>query len=176
MALQQDQFVGNFEAELLEKIVKNNSDTQDDGVKRTFATGATRDTAEDKYDPEGFLSPIAIDAYCEYMHRNRYMADGSIRDSDNWQNGMPFNVFMKSLWRHAKDAWTIHRGYRVFRNEKGKRVEVTMLDALCGLLFNTFGYLHEYLLTIDDQPTELIERREGQSYRPCGVNNLDQKM
>ncbi len=163
MQLQQDQFVGDFDQ------------TIDDGIKRTFATGATRDTSEDKYDPEGFLSPIALDAYCEYMHKNRHMADGSLRDSDNWQKGMPFKVFMKSLWRHAKDAWTIHRGYRVFRKEKGVRVEVTMRDALCGLLFNTFGYLHEMLLD-DDQPTNLIERREGQSYRPCGESNSDQKI
>lgn len=163
--LQQDQFVGDFEAEL---------GTQDDGIKRTFATGATRDTSEDKYDPEGFMSPLVIDRYCEYMHKNRVQTDGTLRDSDNWQKGMPLNVFMKSMWRHFKDVWTIHRGYRVYRKEKGHCVEVDMEEALCGLLFNVMGYLHEILLP-KLTPTILTLRREGQDYRPCGENNSDQR-
>lgn len=118
----------------------------DDGKVRTFDTGATRDTAEGKYDPEGFLSPLVIDRFCEYMHKNRTMSDGSLRDSDNWQKGMGFSVMIKSLWRHFKDVWTLHRGYKVIREEKGRTIVVDMEDALCGVMFNSMGYLHEILV------------------------------
>lgn len=144
---------------------------KDDGIIRRFETGATRDTNKDKYDPEGFLSPLVIDAFCEYMHHHRKQADGSLRDSDNWQKGMPLSVFMKSMWRHFKDAWSLHRGYLVFREEKGSLVEVTMEDALCGMLFNVMGYLHEILIK-KKSPTKMLLREEGRQYRPCN----DQKM
>ena len=51
---------------------------------RTFDTGATRDTDSDKLDFDGFLSPLALEAFAEYMHRHRQVADGSLRASDNW--------------------------------------------------------------------------------------------
>jgi len=103
---------------------------------RTFDTGATRDTDSDKYDYEGFLSPLALEAFGAYMHKNRIQPDGNLRDSDNWQKGIPFAVYMKSNWRHFMAAWKIHR-------QGGSREE--MVEALCGILFNTMGYLHELL-------------------------------
>lgn len=118
----------------------------DDGKIRTFDTGATRDTAEDKHDPEGFLSPLVINRFCEYMHKNRMQSDGNLRDSDNWQNGFGFPVLAKSIWRHFKDVWTLHRGHEVIRKEKGKTVKINMEDALCGLMFNAMAYLHEHLV------------------------------
>jgi len=39
---------------------------EDDGMKRTFDTGATRDTSQDKLDFEGFLSPLVIKRFGEY--------------------------------------------------------------------------------------------------------------
>ena len=50
-----------------------------------FGTGATRDSDANKLDFEGFLSPPALEAYAEYMHRHRFQADGVVRASDNWQ-------------------------------------------------------------------------------------------
>jgi hypothetical protein len=167
MQLQQDQFVGDFEDCDSCPGTGGCCDTIDDGIKRTFPTGATRDTSEDKYDPEGFFSVLVIDRYCEYMHKNRVQSDGSLRDSDNWQKGMGFPVFMKSVWRHFLDMWKIHRGYRAFRREKGKIVEIDMEDALCGLLFNVMGYLHETLLN-KLQPTAMTLK--------CEENNSDQKI
>jgi hypothetical protein len=67
---------------------------------RTFSTGATRDTDEGKLDFEGFLSPTVLKAFAEYMHEKRKMPDGSLRDSDNWQRGIPVDAYMKSMWRH----------------------------------------------------------------------------
>jgi hypothetical protein len=121
------------------------SELEDDGKVRKFASGATRDTSEGKYDPEGFLSPIVIYRFCEYMHKNRKQSNGTLRDSDNWQKGMGFPVFMKSTWRHFLDMWKLHRGIPIIREEKGKTVEIEMEDVLCGLMFNVMGYLHETL-------------------------------
>lgn len=101
---------------------------------RTFGTGATRDIDTNKFDYEGFLSPLALERFAEYMHKNRIQRDGSTRDSDNWQKGIPLDAYMKSGWRHFFDWWNQHRG-----NKTGEDLE----ESLCALLFNTFGYLHE---------------------------------
>ena len=102
--------------------------------KRTFRTGATRDTDAGKYDYEGFLSPLVLERYGEYMHGHRSMEDGSIRDSDNWQKGMELSVYIKSAWRHFHTWWKIHRGYPSLED---------LEDTLCAELFNVSGYLHE---------------------------------
>ena len=52
---------------------------------RTFDTGATRDSDNDKLDYEGFLSPLVLRRYAEYLHKHRKQSDGKIRTSDNWQ-------------------------------------------------------------------------------------------
>ena len=73
---------------------------------RKFESGATRDTDEGKLDFEGFLSPLVLERFARYMHKNRVQSDGSLRDSDNWQNLFGedhYAVCMKSLWRHL--AW-----------------------------------------------------------------------
>jgi len=101
---------------------------------RKFETGATRDTDKNKPDYEGFISPLVIKRFGEYMNKHRIQPDGQLRDSDNWQKGMPLATYMKSLWRHFLDLWMFHRGY------KGRE---TIEDALCGILFNTMGYMHE---------------------------------
>ena len=105
---------------------------------RKFDTGATRDADDGKIDFEGFLSPLVLQRYGEYMNRHRKLADGSLRDSDNWQKGIPLSAYMKSLWRHVKDAWTAHRGYATY---SGDDIE----EELCAVIFNASGYLHERL-------------------------------
>ena len=102
---------------------------------REFDTGATRNSDEDNLDFEGFLSPLALEAFANYMHKHRLQDDGSLRASDNWQKGIPKDAYMKSGFRHFFDWWTEHRG-----NESREGME----DALCGLLFNVMGYLHEF--------------------------------
>jgi hypothetical protein len=100
---------------------------------RQFVTGANRDVDTDKLDFEGFLSPLVVERFAQYMHKNRRLADGSFRDSDNWQKGIPLDVYMKSGFRHFIEWWKNHRESR------------TDEEALCGILFNTMGYLHEIL-------------------------------
>lgn len=108
---------------------------------REFDTGATRSSDAGRYDPEGFLSPIVIERFAEYMNRNRIQADGSTRASDNWQAGIPLDQYMKGAWRHFLHLWTRHRGYQVMDEKAAKDIE----DDLCALLFNLSGYLHELL-------------------------------
>ena len=103
---------------------------------RKHTTGSTRNDDDDKFDYEGFLSPLVIERFGEYMHKHRFQADGIIRDSDNWQKGMPKEWYMKSGWRHFFDWWKEHRG---LKSREG------LEDALCGLFFNVQGYLHEHL-------------------------------
>lgn len=103
---------------------------------RTFDTGATRDLDATKLDFEGFLSPAVLERYGRYMHKHRELTDGTMRDSDNWQRGIPGAVYMKSGWRHFFDWWREHRG---IKTNDG------LEDALCALLFNAMGYLHEHL-------------------------------
>ena len=106
---------------------------------REFETGATRDQDEDKLDFEGFLSPLVLERYAEYMHKNRKQADGKLRASDNWQKGIPLSAYMKSKWRHFMESWKIHRAPNGI-------IEVEeMAESLCAELFNTAGYLHEIL-------------------------------
>lgn len=103
---------------------------------RTFDTGATRDSDENKPDYEGFLSPLVLARYGEYMMKHQVQADGSLRSSDNWQHGIPKDAYIKSAFRHFMDWWLEHDGY-----ESREGLE----EALCALMFNVMGYLHEEL-------------------------------
>jgi hypothetical protein len=105
---------------------------------RQFGTGATRDSDSEKPDYEGFMSPLVQLRFGEYMHQHRKQSDGKMRDSDNWQKGIPKEQYIKSHQRHALDWWLIHRGFSAFARD-------TLEDILCGVLFNTQGYLHEIL-------------------------------
>lgn len=103
---------------------------------RSFESGANRNSDEGKLDFEGFLSPSVLKKYAEYMHKNRKLEDGSLRDSDNWQKGIPKDVYMKSMWRHFFDVWSSSRGLET---------EEDQATNLCALMFNAMGMLHELL-------------------------------
>lgn len=110
---------------------------------RTFETGATRDTDKDKFDYEGFLSPLVLERYAQYMHQHRKQSDGEMRASDNWQKGIPIAQYMKSKWRHLIATWKAYRtgdGYQEIE------------DSLCAELFNTSGMLHEILKERENKP------------------------
>jgi hypothetical protein len=103
---------------------------------RQFASGANRDTDTGKLDYEGFYSPLVMERFAEYMNKNRKLKDGTTRDSDNWQKGIPFEAYMKSMYRHFMDVWMEHRGYDTKAGQE---------EALCALIFNAQGYLFELL-------------------------------
>lgn len=112
----------------------------DDGTVRSFETGATRDTAKDKRCYAGFFSFRVFRFFGEYMHKHRLQSDGSLRDADNWQKGIPLEVYMDSMYRHFMDVWEYHR--RLFH--EGKVIDAAAFDeALGGLKFNVDGMIHE---------------------------------
>ena len=103
---------------------------------RVFASGANRNVDTSKHDFDGFLSPLVLEAFGTYMHFNRHLENGTMRDSDNWQKGIPTSQYMKSGFRHFFDWWRFARGLTIQEN---------IVWAICGLLFNAMGYLHEKL-------------------------------
>lgn len=109
---------------------------------RVFGTGATRDQSDSKIDYDGFLSPYALRAYGEYMHSHRQQPDGTLRDSDNWQKGIPMKEYVKSKWRHFMDIWTEMR-----REEPDLYL---VREQLCADFFNTQGLLHEVCKAIEE--------------------------
>jgi hypothetical protein len=131
------------------------------GVVRKFTTGATRN-AEVANDPEAFISPLVLARYNEYMAKHRVQADGSLRDGDNWQKGIPLASYMKSGWRHFFDWWLEHRG---LASREG------LEEGICALLFNAMGYLHETLKAKGYKQKETSAtsgEEEDTPPRPCG--------
>lgn len=103
---------------------------------REFKTGANRNNNTDKRDIEGFISPIVLKIYSDYMHENRFLVDGTFRDSDNWQKGIPNDVYYKCMIRHVNDLWLSHRGYKSRHN---------FIDSACAVMFNVMGLIYEYV-------------------------------
>jgi hypothetical protein len=114
---------------------------------RTFESGATRNAEGTKPDYEGFLSPLALEEFGKYMTKHRHLSDGTLRASDNWQKGIPRDVYMKSLWRHVVQLWKLHRGFPTV-DEKDQ--PVTVEDACCAIWFNAQGYLFETCIKRSD--------------------------
>jgi len=110
---------------------------------RKFETGATRNIDNNKLDYEGFLSPLVLESYAKYMNSHRVQKDGNLRPSDNWQKGIPKEVYMKSLWRHFFDFWKMHRGLKAINPDTGE--ECTKEELANAIMFNIMGYLHEEL-------------------------------
>lgn len=150
------------------------------GQMRVSETGATRNVDTHKNDYEGFLSPTVIQAFGDYMHSHRKQADGNLRDSDNWQKGLKPEWYMKSMWRHFLDVWSIHRDIARF-DETGKEIDI--VEALCATLFNVQGMLHEELkkrkgsvglFFVDKYPVTLTSGGTNQlSCNTCVDNCID---
>lgn len=115
------------------------SQKTDNGVVRSFESGATRDTAQNKLEPWGFTSALVEKRFSEYMHENRTMADGSMRASDNWKKGIPEQVYKHSLSRHVLDLKLLLEGF------PGEAVDHDMERVLCAILFNAGGLLDSIL-------------------------------
>lgn len=112
-----------------------------DAKIRQFDTGGVRDSDEEKFDIEGFLNPLVLNRYFEYMHKHRNLPNGKKRDSDNWQSFFGVNhndVCIKSLLRHVQDLWLHHRGY-------SKVTKEIIEDSICAIIFNANAYLLKIL-------------------------------
>jgi hypothetical protein len=133
-----------------------NYDKEESRIGRVFDGGAYRDSDDDKFDYEGFLSPTVIEAYSAYMHKHRKQSNDVMRDSDNWQAGIPMDQYVKSAFRHFMDLWMYKRGY-VTRDG--------IDEALGGLLFNVMGFWHEYLKSDGGHPRRDNETWECYDYQ-----------
>ena len=135
----------------------------DDGTMRTFESGATRDTNDGKLNFAGFLSLPALTQYAKYMSMNRLQSDGGIRDADNWKAGFPIESYVESAFRHYLDWLKYHQS-----DNRTPEMNNEGIAAVCGLIFNAMGFLHEWLKGADmvdfdgDDPTkEMQERRDA---------------
>ena len=108
---------------------------------RTFETGATRSQDKGRPDYEGYLSPLVIERFGEYMLKHQVQSDGTIRSSDNWQRGITLDSYIKGAFRHFMHWWQRHRGWPVRDPHAAADVE----EDICALIFNCQGYLHEIL-------------------------------
>lgn len=106
---------------------------------RTFDSGATRDTDQNKPDYHGYLSPQVLEKYGQYMLKHQKQADGTMRSSDNWKKGIPREAYIKSMFRHFMEVVRLHDMEQT--GEVG--LEADMDEALYALLFNVMGYAHE---------------------------------
>lgn len=134
------------------------------GNVRTFQTGATRDTDDGKIDLEGFLNPAAVEAFGLYMHYNRVQSDGTLRDSDNWQRGIPNDQYVKSLWRHFLSVWKWNRGYPIREG---------IVFALCGVLFNAFGILANILKENPKAAVEAVAVQPSKLVQPIAAGPIE---
>lgn len=90
---------------------------------RTLKSGAIRDTDNGKFEYLGFMHPLNDYSFAQYMHAHRKMADGSMRDSNNWWGGFGLDVCIHSLTRHVEDLKLIHSGFFVYEKRVGDKAE-----------------------------------------------------
>jgi hypothetical protein len=106
---------------------------------RQFDTGATRDSEDGKLEPWGFSSALVEKRFSEYMHGHREQADGELRASNNWCNGIPTSAYWHSLSRHLNDLRLIAEGYSKYAEE------MDLETVLCAVKFNVDGLLYEVI-------------------------------
>lgn len=112
---------------------------------RTFNTGATRNNDENRIDPEGFFSPEVLEEFCAYMHKCRFRPSGEIRNSDNWQLGIPQSAYAKSLWRHHLAFMKQHRKQGNHKEAPSPYRNNVLIEQCCAGMFNYMGYMFEEL-------------------------------
>jgi len=109
---------------------------------RQFETGATRSDDNSRPLYTGYFSSLVIQRFGEYMTRHRKQEDGSMRDPDNWQKGMPIPSYLDGMFRHFEHFWLRVKGYPV----NDPKAEPSIEDDLCAIIFNAQGALHAFLL------------------------------
>lgn len=141
--------------------------TKDDGILRGFDTGATRDTAEGKLAYNGFYSPFVMRQFARFMNMNRLQSDGKLRDANNWQKGIPMDVYRESLSRHYQEFWVeVEKRDSMGDVPNPRGSDVDLMAAACGMMFNIQGYVLEWLKKNDevrfddDEPTAEMKERQ----------------
>jgi hypothetical protein len=125
-----------------EILAENYSDMRTAKI-RTFASGATRSSAEGKPEYAGYLSPQVILAFGAYMYKHQLQPDGQLRSSRNWQKGIDRESYMQSMFRHFVEVWNLYEA-----TKDGTLTDVgvdTIVDSLMALMFNVQGMAHELI-------------------------------
>ena len=89
---------------------------------RQFESGGIRDSGEGKLNYYGFRHPLLEQSFAKYMHEHRKMANGTLRDANNWWKGWDKEISLQSLIRHVEDLQAIHAGYEVIEI-RGEEIE-----------------------------------------------------
>jgi len=108
---------------------------------RVFDTGADRSSDKGKHHPDRAWSPLVLAEFARYMYEHNTTATVPRRE-DQWQLGFPMDSFVESGTRHWEAFKALAKGYPAF-DQKGNPVDV--VEALCGVIFNVQGYLHQLL-------------------------------
>ena len=132
---------------------------------RDFGTKAVRDVDLGKMDYDGCFSPLVLHMFASFMQEHNRTVDGTVRTCSDWKAGWPKEAYMKSMWRHFFDLWTLYGGMFVYKErtrggefthilprrpkaaEAKGWTEETIETAGLALLFNLQGFLHEHLKT-----------------------------
>jgi len=95
-------------------------------MTRTFETGANRNSSDGKYQYSKFINPLNEYSFAKYMHGKRQLADGTLRDGDNWTHGIDQESLIDSLTRHVKEVELLHLGFTLvqYTDEDGEHTEV----------------------------------------------------
>lgn len=141
-------------------------------MTRQFESGANRNSSNGKFAYKDFINPLNEYSFAKYMHSKRLLDDGTYRDGDNWQKGIPQDSLADSLIRHVKEFELLHLGFIVihvltidgehtfvlndmdelsslkeeFADSKNVTINVVrMEDVLNAIRFNSEGYKLQHL-------------------------------
>ena len=124
-------------------------------MTRKFKTGATRNSSDGKFQYSKFINPLNEYSFAKYMHEKRELSDGTVREGDNWQNGIDKESLFDSLTRHIKELELLHLGFFVYHvtDDKGEHTYVSQkailslsdclvdkIDILNAIRFNSEAY------------------------------------
>lgn len=109
---------------------------------RDFASGAKRSSDAGKPDYLGFISHRAVKRFGEYMLAHQKCEDGSMRASDNWKKGIPIASYRSSRSRHLRE---LEQMEELEADAGWIPNPAAYEEALCALIFNCQGLLHEHL-------------------------------
>jgi hypothetical protein len=112
--------------------------TADDGTVRTFATGATRDTAEGKTVPWRYGSAVVDHLFASYMQGHQKQSDGQLRAGDNWKKGFGIDVLDDCLSRHIQDYRLHAEGHPELARE------ADIIQVLLAVKFNVDALILEH--------------------------------
>lgn len=149
---------GGLKFVISESMESEKSGMSDPISLRGFDSGAIRDTNIGKLEYYGFLSPLVLKRFSEYMDKHRKLPDGSLRGSDNWKGlfGDDHNkICFDSLLRHLIDVWLIMDNYP-------EEARDSLEEALCAMSFNINAILLKVL-------------KDKNSNKPEGNDNVKER-